>query len=333
MSNQVMEVPDARLDERFAHNPLVTDKPLIRYYCGAPLINEAGYKMGSLALLDYSPRQLEASSKKKLQLLAQQVINFFELNQKRKQIQQEKQQLEARVQRRTAQLEKLNASKDKFFSIIAHDLLSPVNGVIGSADILASHIETLTGEEIRQFAEGIFVSANRLKQLLTNLLEWASMQTGEMRFQPTSLCLHHIASQVIELLRENINRKELLVENHIEETIQVQADEHMLHSVFRNLLSNAIKFTPPGGSIFLSAQQTPSQALISIEDTGVGMSQEAQEKLFRMDVKNTTPGTGGEKGTGLGLLLCKEFVERHRGKIWVKSLPGKGSTFTFSIPV
>jgi signal transduction histidine kinase len=332
MGNQVVEVADAQLDERFIHNPLVTQQPFIRYYCGAPLVNEAGYPIGSLALLDRTPRQLSAAEKKKLQLLAQQVINFFELNQKRKQLQAEKQHLEEKVLQRTAQLEKLNASKDKFFSIIAHDLLSPVSGVLGSADILANQIEGLTRQEIQQFARGIVVSGQQLKRLLTNLLEWASMQTGEMPFQPKPILLRQLVSEVTDLLQENARQKNLTIDNRLEESLQLQADEHMLQSILRNLLANAIKFSFPGGSIALSGKLTPTQVLISVHDTGGGMNKTLQDRLFRMDVKNSLPGTSGEKGTGLGLLLCQEFVQRHGGKIWVESQEGKGSTFTFSMP-
>ena len=139
-------------------------------------------------------------------------------------------------------------------------------------------------------------------------------------------------SEVTGLLQENARQKGITIDNRLEESLQLQADEHMLHSIFRNLLANAIKFSFHGGAIALSSQLTPTQVLISVHDTGRGMSKELQERLFRMDVKNSLPGTSGEKGTGLGLLLCQEFVQRHRGKIWVESQEGKGSTFTFSMP-
>jgi signal transduction histidine kinase len=332
MSSEVLEVPDTHADERFADNPLVTSEPFIRYYCGAPLINESGFRIGSLAIIDRIPRRLDETKKRELQLIAQQIINFFELNQQKKLLEQEKVSLEQKVNLRTEQLAKLNASKDRFFSIIAHDLLSPVNGVIGSANQLAYHIHTLSAEEIEKFAQGIFISANRLKRLLTNLLEWASTQTGDMIFCPQTIDLGQVVKEAVDLLKETAQTKEVTIINLVKDQLHLEADENMLHSIVRNLLANAIKFSKKGGSIQLFAEASATQLKLSIADTGIGMSTAIQEKLFRLDVKHSSLGTSEEKGTGLGLLLCKEFVAMHGGSIEVKSEEMKGSTFSVYLP-
>ncbi|MDO1449034.1 GAF domain-containing sensor histidine kinase [Rhodocytophaga aerolata] len=332
MNTEVFEVPDTHADERFEDNPLVTSEPLIRYYCGAPLINEAGFRIGSLAIIDIVPRRLTETKKRELQLLAQQVINFFELNQQKKLLEREKESLERKVKLRTEQLEKLNASKDRFFSIIAHDLLSPVNGVIGSANQLAYHIDTLSQEEIEKFAQGIFISSNRLKRLLTNLLEWASTQTGDMIFNPQTVDLGQVIKEAVDLLKETAQSKEVGIINSIKDTFFLEADENMLHSIVRNLLANAIKFSKKGGTIQLFVEASDTHLTFSIQDTGVGMSKDILEKLFRLDVKHSSLGTNEEKGTGLGLLLCKEFVTMHGGSIEVQSEEKKGSTFSVYLP-
>lgn len=230
-------------------------------------------------------------------------------------------------------LEKLNAGKDRFFSIIAHDLMSPVNGVIGAADILSGQISKLKQQEIKTFADSIFISAKHLKRLLTNLLEWARMQAGDMYYQPKEVNLHQIASDVIGLLHDNADKKGISLHNSLPDDFILQADENMLHSMFRNLVSNAIKFSRMGGKVQIQGQRLLNHLQIRVSDHGIGMSQKVQQQLFQLGSKHTTLGTANEKGTGLGLLLCKEFVEKHKGSIQVDSQEGKGTTFTITLPV
>jgi signal transduction histidine kinase len=333
LQHEVFEVPDVKLDDRFIENPLVTGEPYIRYYCGAPLINEKGYEMGSLALIDHVPRKLDDFQKKNLTLLARQVINSFELARKRIQLEEEKLLLDAKVKERTHQLEIMNASKDKFFSIISHDLLGPVDGMIGSADILSLYFNQLSREEVEKFSQGVATSAKQLKQVLTNLLQWACSQTGEIPFNPVLIRLYEVLAETEKLLKETADQKKIKVDIQVKENLQLFADKNMIRVVLRNLLANAIKFSNVGGYVQISAQQLPGYTQVNVLDTGLGISKAVQEKLFRVDVKHSTVGTNNERGTGLGLILCKEFVDKHGGHIWVESQEGLGSTFSFRLPV
>ncbi len=198
--------------------------------------------------------------------------------------------------------------------------------------MLVHHLDKLKPDEISKLAEGIDVSAHLLRGLLKNLLEWATSQAGLLNFNPTHFNLRQLAIEVIELLNDHITKKKLLINNTIGEEITVHGDKNMLHSVLRNLLGNAIKFSKASDSITLACLTTLSEIQVSVVDNGIGMSQQIKEKLFRIDCKHSTPGTANEQGTGLGLLLCKEFVEKHAGRIEVESEESKGTTFTFSLP-
>lgn len=235
------------------------------------------------------------------------------------------------IKKYSKELENLNANKDKFFSIIAHDLRSPLNGVIGSADVLAHHIHHLNREEVCQLAENIYTSSLHLKRLLNNLFDWASVQTGEIKFNPCQLVLCQLVAEVVDLLRANAQEKNIQITYTIPQECLVYADQNMLHTILRNLVSNAIKFTSQGGFITLLTEEMNGQVIVQVRDTGVGMSSEVMEKIFRIDTKHSTQGTNGERGTGLGLAICKEFVEKHGGKIEVQSQIGQGTCFQFGL--
>ncbi|MDO1450776.1 ATP-binding protein [Rhodocytophaga aerolata] len=243
----------------------------------------------------------------------------------------DRKRVEEAIKAYAGQLEELNASKDKFFSIIAHDLLSPLNGILGSADLLANQLNHLQEKDIQELSRAIYSSTTHLKKLLTNLLEWARMQKGELGFQIERVNLYKIACEEIASLQENARQKELTLDICIPQALLVQADEPMLRTVIRNLVANAIKFSNTGGYICIKGEGRQKQVQISVQDTGVGMSRQMQQKLFHLEGKQTSVGTAGEKGTGLGLMLCKEFIEKHGGKIWVESEPGKGSIFMFTL--
>lgn len=230
-------------------------------------------------------------------------------------------------------LRELNLTKDKFFSIIAHDLKSPFNSIIGMSDLLKEEAETLDVKNIRHYATIINSAANQTLILLENLLNWARMQQGRMEFNPKNLLLHQLTSDVIDMLSETSADKNIRLQNNIPETTIVHADENMLTTTIRNLLGNAIKFTHNGGSVIISSEKTDDIVRISVTDTGIGISAENIEKLFNIGSSISTRGTRNEKGTGLGLILCKEFIEKHGGRIWAKSVEGQGSSFTFTLPL
>lgn len=244
--------------------------------------------------------------------------------------------IEADIQKKNAELMELNASKDKFFSILAHDLRSPFNGFLGLTKMMAEEIRDLKIHEMQEFALNMQKSANNLYTLLDNLLEWSKMQRGITEYSPNSVNLLEIVEKNINIIKDTSNQKNIEIINNIIENKQIIADISMLNTIFRNLLSNAIKFTHSGGrieigSIIKHSQDSNSNCIIYIKDTGIGMDSDTICKLFKIDQKVSRKGTSGELSSGLGLLLCKEFIEKNEGKIWVESEVGKGSTFYFTL--
>ncbi|MDA3904904.1 MAG: HAMP domain-containing sensor histidine kinase [Bacteroidales bacterium] len=232
------------------------------------------------------------------------------------------------------ELQKLNSTKDKFFSIIAHDLRSPFNSFLGLTDILADKSSNLKKNEMQIIVASLNKSATNLYQLLENLLDWSRVQRGSLSSNPVTIHLHKFIVQNIDLIRESYNKKGIEINIDILDDVVVYADKSMLQSVIGNLVSNALKFTPIGGSVFISTKLYSSQSIeISIKDTGIGMSKEIFEDLFKIDKDVSREGTENEHGTGLGLLLCKEFIEKLGGEIWVESKINEGSIFKFTLPI
>jgi len=230
-------------------------------------------------------------------------------------------------------LSQLNTTKDKFFSIIAHDLKSPFHSIIGFSEILKNDARNIDISAIENYASIINDSATQTLRLLENLLDWARMQQGSFAFSPRMLVLSELVKDVLVPVEDQAQRKNIGLHNHIQKNIILEADENMLKAIFRNLISNAVKFTKSGGSVSIAAQTLENEIKISVTDNGISISNENMKKLFSIDSNFTTRGTEKEKGTGLGLILCKEFAEKHGGKIWVESEEGRGSTFSFALPV
>jgi len=244
---------------------------------------------------------------------------------------QKRKELEIKLQNK--ELQKVNSEKDKFFSIIAHDLRGPLGGIMGMADILTDESYNLDENDRIKLMTGLRLSARNTFALLGNLLEWAQMVKGLTEFKPQRLELSQIITECITVLEESAKRK--AIEFFVQITCEpiVLADKNMLQSVIRNLISNAIKFTPNGGEISISAESSANNmTVISVRDTGIGMANDMLNNLFHIDISTKRPGTNGEKSTGLGLLLCKEFVEKLGGKITVESEANKGTVFSFDIP-
>jgi signal transduction histidine kinase len=237
-----------------------------------------------------------------------------------------------KVQEQNLQLQELNATKDKFFSIISHDLKGPLNSFTSFSGLLINHTDSLSKDEIRMLAKDLDKSLKNLFDLLENLLEWSRSQTGSIEFKPEKFNLNLLLEGNKQLLEAQAQNKKIGLVNANQMELPVSAHKHSVNTVVRNLISNAIKFTPEGGTITLNAQQKGQETIISIADNGVGMSRDIMDKLFRIDTKHSTKGTANEKGTGLGLILCKEFIEKNGGRIWVNSEVGKGSVFYFAVP-
>jgi signal transduction histidine kinase len=230
-------------------------------------------------------------------------------------------------------LNQLNADKDRFISILGHDLKSPFNNLLGLTEVLAEDIRKLNIDEIENHVNNINKIARNTFKLLEDILMWAGAQQGKIPYKPMKLCFADICNDILETLNQTADTKNITINYSAANNINVIADSDMLKTVLRNLVSNAIKFTNNGGEININAEQTEKVVTISVSDNGIGIKPDSLAKLFDISEVLTTKGTAGETGTGLGLLLCKEFVEKHRGKIWVESEVGKGSGFKFTLPI
>jgi len=231
------------------------------------------------------------------------------------------------------QLKELNGTKDKFFSIIGHDLKNPFNTLLGMNDLLIQNAEKYSPEKIRHFARHMYDSSKNAYNLLENLLEWARIQRGELEPDLKEVNSEDIIHQVKELTEPFANSKNIYLQTAIKKNNPVLADKEMLKTILRNLVNNSVKYTPSQGTITMSTQRLEHYLQFTVSDTGIGVPAEYLDRLFEIDCNLSQQGTAKEKGTGLGLILCKEFVEKHGGKIWVESELGKGSKFHFTIPV
>jgi two-component system, sensor histidine kinase and response regulator len=231
-------------------------------------------------------------------------------------------------------LEKLNAEKDKFFSIIAHDLRGPFAGCIGLTEILATSVENMSNEDIAEYAQTLNETASQINKLLENLLEWARMQMGLIGYNPENENFIEMIANTISLYEKAAKDKKIHFHQQLPENLKVYADTNMVNSIMRNLLSNAVKFTHPKGNIKIEARATGNDMIeIQVSDSGIGIPKGLQSKLFRLDQKVSRPGTSGEESTGLGLLLCRDFVQKSGGTLSLESKEGQGSTFSFTLPL
>jgi PAS domain S-box-containing protein len=245
----------------------------------------------------------------------------------------ERMMAEAEIKQKNEELVKLNATKDKFFSIIAHDLRSPFNGFLGLTQMMAEDLPNMTMPQAQKMAASMSKSATNMYRLLEDLLQWSQIQKGALPFNPEVIPLNLIVSETIALLFQPATNKGIEITTDISDDLTVFADSNILQTIIRNLTYNAVKYTTWGGKVNVKAKNTESKCVeISVEDTGIGMDQVILDNLFKVDARINRKGTEGEPSTGLGLILCKEFIEKHGGKIWVKSEVGKGSTFSFKLP-
>jgi PAS domain S-box-containing protein len=233
----------------------------------------------------------------------------------------------------TDELKILNASKDKFFSIISHDLRTPFNSLLGISEFIIQSYEEMSREEIKESISNIFRSSQKVYNLILNLFEWTRMQSGRFEVEKTPLNLSNYVGEILNLYIQSAELKKVKLINNVSEVIHVVADKYMLETILRNLINNAIKFTNREGNVSISAIRKGNFAEIAVSDNGVGINEENQKKLFRIDTKFQTNGTADEAGTGLGLILCKEFVGENGGTIYVNSEEGKGTKFIFTLPL
>lgn len=257
------------------------------------------------------------------------LVTVYRSGQRRKQINLLLLQHQEEMQKRSEELEQLNEVKDKFFSIISHDLRSPINALAGLMDLLDKG--AITPEELPVAVKELRSRFNHTRSLMNNLLDWTVLQMDKMHLQASNVPLKKIVDENIELLG-SIQNKHVNMVNRVPETAIGYADSNTINLVIRNLITNAIKFTNDGGEIVVAAEEKGNEIVVSVKDNGIGMTADIQKKLFDKVNPYSTRGTANEKGTGLGLILCKEFVEKNGGRIWVEGNPDKGSTFWFTLP-
>jgi len=231
------------------------------------------------------------------------------------------------------QLHQVNASKNKFFSIIAHDMRAPFHSILGLTDILHQDYDELSDDDKKEMIEMLYNSSNNIFNLLENLLKWSQTQTGNIQFKPEKIALKPIIENIVNLMQQFALSKNIYLAFHYTDELSVEADRNMIDTVIRNLISNAIKFTENQGSVDVILLQNGDKVKVVVKDNGIGLSKDDIDQIFTLDEKTVSKGTNGENGSGLGLLLCKEFITKNKGEIIINSELGKGSSFAFLLPL
>jgi len=313
-----------RVVETFPDDVLLADMG-VEAYIGSPMLTADGELVGILVLLDDKPLDdpdFYAAFVEFISIRAGAEIEKSIISESLKQ----------QVDEKTIALKKANVAKDLFLSIIAHDMRSPFNGLLGSSAFLLEEYENCTPAEHEQLIRNIYQSSEALYSLLNNLLQWAMAQSNQIKYEPDSVQMLSLVQAAVALLSANANEKNISIELQVSDDAVAYCDQNMVDTILRNLLSNAIKFTRTDGCIKIKSQCDKDQIKISVIDNGVGISEKNLPHLFEIDKKISEKGTAGETGSGLGLVLCKEFAEINKGSITVESTLSKGSTFTLILP-
>ena len=296
--------------------------------------NEFAYTETEKQILVFVSEQIALAINRKK--TSEELINYTKRLKENKDLLEQKAsqlaKLNEQLEESEKKLKQLNASKDKLFSIVAHDLKGPFQPLLGMSEILANEQYTLNEKERNNFITEIHNLLKNQFKLVDNLLDWAKIQTGRQPFNPVRINLSEKVNEVNTILNANAINKNIKVTNNVESDVFVFADSYMLQSTLQNLISNAIKFTNTNGTISISSIERDNYFEITVADNGVGISDEEKGKIFRIDTQHSTLGTDHEKGTGLGLIICKEMLEKNGGKIWIESEPGVGSKFIFTLP-
>jgi PAS domain S-box-containing protein len=320
-TGEAIIIDKARVDELHRAGEIEVVGAPSEVWLGAPL-KISGVNIGVIVLQDYKNENVYTEKEKQiLAFVAEHVAAAIY-----------KKRAEEKLKLYAEELSALNATKDKFFSIIAHDLKSPFLGFLGLTQDIIKNAGNISAKELAQLGHTMYQAADNLFKLLQNLLEWAQLQSGSLTVELKNISLTDMIAKNIEIIKERSDQKGISIINIATDPIIAYADEKMINSVLLNLLSNAVKFTSRIGTVTISAIETEDQMIeVSIRDTGVGIPRNIVEKLFKVGEKTGRKGTDGELSTGLGLMLCKEFVEKNGGKIWVESQENIGSTFYFTL--
>lgn len=312
LQEEIMVVNDATKDDRFHDNPLVTGSPDIRFYAGMPLITQAGYRLGTLCVIDRKPKTLSQEQEFALRVLRDQVMNLFELR------------------KRNIELQRIHEMHNRLLSIIGHDLRGPINSIEGLLYIAERY--ELTLDEYKELIPRMRQMLDTSSNLLLNLLHWAKSQIEGKFNNVQRLNMHVVVQNILNAHRQIFETKKNQIVNNVNTTHFVVADRNRMEFVIRNLVLNANKYTEQG-TLSITSADLDGALQVNISDSGVGIDEHRQPGLFSWTERNRTDGTQGEKGTGLGLPMCREFVEEMGGKIWVTSKIDQGTTFGFTIPL
>jgi signal transduction histidine kinase len=334
--NYSFEVKAANSDDLWGTDPLVLKIKVMPpfwktwWFIGILIIflsvSILGYYLYRISSLERHNAELEQKVKDRTSKLKESFDNLLE---KQSFIEEQSRVLK----QQTDQLIELNSTKDKFFSIISHDLRSPFQSLMGISELLMEELNQKGNDKQKSYAHTIYESSNHIYSLVENLLTWSQTQTNKLTFDPVETNLPNVIESVLILLQPNFEQKHISVEKKYLSVRHAFADKNMIEMVIRNLISNAIKFTPENRKISIVLTDNKNDLQVEIIDEGFGISPENQKKLFKIDSDFTRQGTNGERGTGLGLILCKEFIEKNNGRIWVESKADEGSSFYFTLPI
>jgi len=324
----IMIVNDALEDQRFIDNPLVLGDPNIRFYAGYPLVSPSGYKLGTLCVIDRIPRSLTPEQELTLKILGNQVVKLFELRLRNKEVEVRNKLVEDQK----VQLQESAAVQSKIISIIAHDVRGPVTSLKTMIEL--TNAKSLTEEETAILLDMLDKQLDGTLDMLTNLVDWGSMLLKKGKLSITSVNVSSVVDKIFKNFSSMAQLKGNQFQNLVADDVAVMADENTLRFILRNIIGNANKFTT-NGAIDVGVLPNKNDNLISIivSDTGCGMTSEIQQQLFNPSKRHSREGTHKEKGSGLGLILAKEFAEAMHASLEVKSEPGKGTSFSVTLPV
>ncbi|MEG3638300.1 sensor histidine kinase [Magnetococcus sp. PR-3] len=335
LEETIFEVEDARLDQRFHDNPLVTQAPNIRFYAGAQLVTPSHHAIGTLCVIDDQPKHLNDEQKLALERLSRQVISNMELrlNQQKLIIQNQsltQQQVLLKEARRIA--EQANQTKDQFLATMSHELRTPLTSVLGSLKLVHGGVAGKLPDKATKLIATAVRNGDRLLSLVNDLLDFSKIKAGKMEMSLQVVESRHLVEKAFEAIQSQAEDKGLKLIDKQEQPCLIQADPQRIEQVLINLMGNAIKFTEQG-SITLSIQQKQDYAQFCVSDSGCGIPEDQVQQVFRLFSQLDNSSTRKTKGTGLGLAICESFVQMHGGKIWVQSHVGQGSSFFFTIPL
>lgn len=310
LQDELLVIENTLEDDRFADNPLVTSNPKIRFYAGAPLVTPDGFRLGSLCVVDQQPRKLSAQQLFALKTLSKQVITHFELS------------------LQNTKLLALSKLQARFLSILSHDMKNPLIGIDDVLDLMATG--QITVEDFKELATGASSQVKLVINLLNDIMDWAQQGDHPVDQPHPNLALGELVADCVRLTGRMAADKGTSIEQLTAPGLQVSANGNILKFIIRNLLTNAIKFTA-NGRIRISAETLQDHCKLTVTDTGTGMSQQQIDKLLNPNSRYTSDGTNQEKGSGIGLLLCQEFIRDMGGELTIASTPGAGSSFSFTI--